>query len=111
MIAILDDRGLIDEVLSTSMCLVEQILIAWSLTAVIDYPGDLTALTPIQFFLEQEKASAHFASTIELHQNLSKSFKLAQADAEMIGKKWTREYHPQRNQRLKFSEEHLRNLK
>ena len=51
MIAILDNRSLTDEVLSTTMCLVEQTLNARPLTAVSDDPEDLTALTPIHFLL------------------------------------------------------------
>ena len=47
MIAILDNRSRIDEVLSTTMCLVEQTLNARPLTAVSDDPDDLTALTLI----------------------------------------------------------------
>ena len=51
MIAILDNRSLTDEVLSTTMCLVEQTLNARPLTAVSDDPEDLTALTPNHFLL------------------------------------------------------------
>ena len=51
MIAILDNRSLNDEVLSTTMCLVEQILNARALTSVSDDPEDLTALTPNHFLL------------------------------------------------------------
>ena len=60
MIAILDNRGLTDEVLSTTMCLVEQTLNARPLTAVSDDPEDLTALTPNHFLPGRESASAPF---------------------------------------------------
>ena len=49
MIAILENRSLTDDVLSTTMCLVEQTLNARPLTAVSDDPEDLTALTPNHF--------------------------------------------------------------
>ena len=47
----------------------------------------------------------------ERYHDLRKSFKTAQAYAEMIWKRWTREYLPQWNQRSKWSKEHVRNLK
>ena len=65
MIAILDNRSLTDEVLSTTMCLLEQILNARPLTAVSDDPEDLTALTPINFLLGRESASAPFVPSSE----------------------------------------------
>ena len=47
----------------------------------------------------------------ERYHDLRKSFKTAQAYADMIWKRWTREYLPQWNQRSKWSKEHVRNLK
>ena len=101
MIAILDNRSLTDEVLSTTMCLVEQTLNARPLTAVSDDPEDLTALTPNHFLLGRENASAPFMPSSERYHVLRKSFKTAQAYADMIWKRWTREYLPQWNQRSK----------
>ena len=111
MIAILDNRSLTDEVLSTTMCLVEQTLNARPLTAVSDDPEDLTALTPNHFLLGRENASAPFMPSSERYHDLRKSFKTAQAYADMIWKRWTREYLPQWNQRSKWSKKHVRNLK
>ena len=65
MIAILDNRSLADEILSTTMCLVEQILNVRPLTAVSDDPEDLTALTPNHFLLGRENASARFMPSSE----------------------------------------------
>ena len=110
-IAILDNISLTDEVLSTTMCLVEQTLNARTLTAVFDDPEDLKTLTPNHFLLGREKASAQFMPSNERYHDLRKSFKAAQAYADMIWKRWTRENLPQWNQRLKLSKEHLRNLK
>ena len=45
MIAVLDGRSLTDDVLITTMCLVEQTLNARPLTSVSDDPDDLEALT------------------------------------------------------------------
>ena len=47
----------------------------------------------------------------ERYHDLRKSFKKAQAFAEMIWKRWTREDLPQWDQRSKWSKEHVRNLK
>ena len=93
------------------MCLVEQTLNARPLTAVSDDPEDLTALTPNHFLLGQENASAPFMPSSDRYHDLRKLFKTAQAYAEMIWKRWTREYLPQWNQRSKWSKEHVRNLK
>ena len=111
MIAIVNNRRPNDEVLSTIMCLVEQTLNARPLTAVSDHPEDLTALTTNHFLLGRENASAPFVPSSERYHDLKKSFKMAQAYADMIWKRWTREYLPQWNQRSKWSKEHVRNLK
>ena len=47
----------------------------------------------------------------ERYHDLRKSFKTTQAYADMIWKRWTREYLPQWNQRSKGSKEHVQNLK
>ena len=74
MIAILHNRSLTDEVLSRTMCLVEQSLNARPLTAVSDDPEDLTALTPNHFLRGRENASAPFMPSSELFHDLRKSF-------------------------------------
>ena len=84
MIAILDNRSLTDEVFSTTMCLVEQTLNARPLTAVSDDPEDLTALTHNHFLLGRENASVPFMPSSARYHNLRKSFKTAQAYADMI---------------------------
>ena len=111
MIAILDNQRVTDEVLSTTMCLVEQALNAIPLTAVSDDPEDLTTLTPNHSLLGRKSLSAPFMPFIERYHDLRKSFKTAQAYVDMIWKRWTREYLPQWNQRSKWSNEHVRNLK
>ena len=45
------------------------------------------------------------------YHDLRKICKTAQSYADMIGKRWTRKYLPQKNQRSKWSKEHVRNLK
>ena len=73
-IAILDNRSLTDEVLSATMCLVEQTLNARPLTAVSEDPEHLTALTPNHFLLGRENASAPFMPSSERYHDLRKSF-------------------------------------
>ena len=70
MIAILDNRSLNNEVLSTTMCLVEQTLNARPLTAVSDDPDDLTALAPNHILLGQENASAPSMPSSERYHDL-----------------------------------------
>ena len=93
------------------MCFVEQTLNARPLTTVTDDPEDLRALTPNHFLLGQENASAPFMPSNERYHDLRKSFKTAQAYADMIWKRWTRENLPQWDQRSKWSKEHVRKLK
>ena len=111
MIAFLDNRSPSDEVLSTTMSLVEQTLIARPLTAVSDDSEDLTALKPNHFLLGREKVSAPFVPSSERYHDLRKICKTLQSYADMIWKRWTRKYLPQKNQRSKWSKEHVRNLK
>ena len=70
MTALLDNRKLTEEVLSTTMCLTEQTLNARPLTAVGDEPADLTALTPNHFLLGRENASAPFMPSSERYHEL-----------------------------------------
>ena len=91
MIATLDKQSLTDEVLSTTMCLVEQTLNARPLTGVSDDPEDLTAPTPNHFLLGQENAIVAFMPSSERYRDLRKSFKTAAAYADKMWKRWTRE--------------------
>ena len=110
-IAILDKQSLTDEVLSTTMCLVEQTIYARPLIAVSDDPQDLTALTTNSFLLGRENAIAPFMPYSELYHDLRKSLKIAQAHDDMIWNRWTLEYLQQWNQRSKRSKEHVQNLR
>ena len=84
MTAILDNRSLAEEVLSTTMFPVDQTLKARPLTAVSDDPEDLTALTPNHFLLGREITSAPFKPSSERYRDLRKSLKTTQAYADMI---------------------------
>ena len=97
MIAILEEQSLTDEVLSTTMCLVEQTLNVGPLTAVSDDAEDLTALTPYHFLRGPEDANAPFVPSSEHYHEEIKSFRTAQAYADLIWKRCTREYLSQWN--------------
>ena len=73
--AIEDNRIITDEVLSTTMCLVEQTLNARPLVALSDDPEDLIPHTTNHFMLERENASSPFMSSIERYHNWRKSLK------------------------------------
>ena len=107
MIAILDNRSFADEVLSTTMCLVEQTLKARPLRAVSDNPEDLTAITANHFLLGRENASAPFMPSREHYHDLKNGSSICRHDME----RWTRDYLPQWNQRSKRSKEQVRILK
>ena len=111
MIAILDNWSHADHVLSFTMCPVQHTLNARPLTAVSEDPEDLTVLTPNHFLLGRENASAPFLSSIERYHDLRNFFKTAQAYADMIWRRWTREYLPEWKKRSKWSKKHVRNLK
>ena len=104
-------ENLTDEVLSATMCIVEQALKARPLTAVSDDPEDLRVLTPNHFLSGQENASAPIMPSTECYHDLRKSFKRGQAYAIMIWKRWTREYLPQWGQRSQWSNDQMRSLK
>ena len=110
MLAVLDGRGLTDEILGTTMCLVEQTLNARPLTAVSDDPEDLNALTPNHFLLGRDSVCAPFLPNSERYHDLRRAFKTSQCYSEMIWKRWMKEYLPQWNSRSKWKSEEVRNL-
>ena len=110
-VAILDNQSLTADVLSNTMCLVEQTLNARLLTAVSDDPEEPRALTPNHFPSGRENASEPFMPSSEVFYDLKKSFKTAEAYGDMIWKIWTRGCLPQWNQRSKCSKEYVWNLK
>ena len=62
MMAILGNRSMTDESLSTTMCLVEQTLNARPITPASDDPLDLEALTPNLFILGRANVCIPFYS-------------------------------------------------
>ena len=101
MWAVLGSRNLTDEILTTTMCLVEQTLNARPLTCVSNDPDDLEALTPNHFLLGDPNVAVPFLPNAERYSDLRKMFKTSQCYADMIWKRWTTEYLPTWNSRQK----------
>ena len=87
MMALLGNRSLTDESLTTTMCLVEQTLNARSITPASDDPADMEALTPNRFLLGLAHVCIPFIPNAEVYSNHRKMFRSCQAYADMIWKK------------------------
>ena len=109
--AIVGNRTLTDDVLSTTMCLVEQILNSRPLTSVSDDPEDLEALTPNHFLLGRASPATPFIPDTQRYTDLRKIFRVSQAYTDMIWSRWNREYLPQGDERSKWNKEEVRQLK
>ena len=102
MYAILYRRRLTEETLSTTLCLVEQLLNSRPLTSVSADANDLEALTPNHFLLGR--------STVFLPVGLVQSndishrriFRQAQCYVQLIWRRWLNEYVPQLQCRSKW---------
>ena len=107
--AVLGNRRLTDEILTTTFCLVEQSLNARPLVPVSSDATDLDALTPNHFLL----GSA--GSVLPSHQRAEidhrKRYVRAQAYSDTIWNRWLTEYVPSLNKRSKWSSQPERQLK
>ena len=107
---ILGTRGLTDEVLHTTFCLVENALNSRPLTPVSADPCDLNALTPNHFILgEYSTGITSLMGNNGL--DLRKHYVRAQSYANAICSRWIRTYVPTLNRRSKWqtrAEQHLK---
>ena len=107
--AILGNRRLTDEILTTTFCLVEQSLNSRPLVPVSADATDLDALTPNHFLLGTA------GSTMPSHQRADvdhkKRYARAQAYSDAIWDRWLRDYVPSLNRRSKWSTQPDRDLK
>ena len=110
MMAIVGKRTLTDDVLTTTMCLVEQILKSRPLTSVSDDPEHLEALTPNHFLLGRASPTTPFIPDAQQYTDLRRVFRVSQAYADMIWSRWNREYLPQWNERTKWNKEEVGHL-
>ena len=88
MIAVLDGRSLTDDVLITTMCLVEQTLNARPPTSVSDDSDDLKALTPNHILLGRASLATPVLTDAQRYTDLRRVFRLSQVYSDMI---WTME--------------------
>ena len=110
-IAVMDGQSLTDDVLITTMCLVEQTLNARPLTSVIDDPDDLEALTPNLFSLGRANLATPFLPDAQRYTDLRRVFRVSQTCSDMIWSSWIKEYLPDWNVRIKWNEDDVRQLK
>ena len=99
--AILESRKLTDEILNTTMRLVEGSLNARPLTSVSDDPDSLEALTPNHFFLGQHSLTFPSLRSSENYSH-SKRYARAQSYANAIWQRWLSEYVPTLNKKVKW---------
>ena len=103
MVAILGNRSFTDEVLLTTMCLVEHTLNARPFTPASDDPENLGALTPNHFLLGRATVCIPFIPEAEVNSNHRKMFRSSQACADKILKRWEKEYLPHNNVRAQWN--------
>ena len=98
---ILGSRRVTEEVLGTTLCLVEQALNSRPITPVSTDSRELEALTPNHFLLGQNATS--FPSLLPgEHFDHKKRYVRAQSYANAIWSRWFREYVPSLNKRVKW---------
>ena len=102
MFAVLSSRRLTEETLSTTMCLVEQILNARPLTAISSDPQDLEALTPNHFLLNRSTVFLPVGLTLPSDFSHRRVFKQAQSHVDWVWKRWLSDYVPQLQRRSKW---------
>ena len=98
---ILGSRKLTDEILNTSMCLVESSLNSRPLTPVSDDPDSLEASTPNHFLLGQHSLTFPSLRSSENYSH-AKRYARAQSYANAIWQRWLSEYVPTLNKRFKW---------
>ena len=107
--AILGNRCLTDEILTTVFCLVEQSLNARPLVPASADATDLDALTPNHFLLGTAGASLPSHSNCDFDHR--KRYARTQAYSDAIWNRWLKEYVPTLNRRSKWSSQSDRQLK
>ena len=78
------NRTLKDDVLSTTMCLVEPILNSRPMTSVSDDPEDLEALTPNHFLLGRASSTTPFIPDVQRYTYLRRVFNVSGSGADGI---------------------------
>ncbi len=109
--AVVGSRRLTDEILSTTFCLVEQILNARPLSPASSDPNDLTALTPNHFLLGRSVTSPSAIPVTDNDFNHRNRYIRAQSYANAVGSRWLNEYVPDLQKRTKWTTSEVQKLK
>ena len=102
MYAVLGNRSVTEDVLSTTMCIVEQTLNSRPLTPVSSDFNDLEALTPNHFLLGNKNVCLPYLLCAEEFVDHRKLFRQTQAYANLIWDRFRKEYLPTLNNRQKW---------
>ena len=102
MHAVLGNRSVTENVLSTTMCIIEQTLNARLLTPVSSDVNDLDALTPNHFLLGNRNVCLTYLPCAEDFVDHRKLFRQTRAYANLIWDKFRKEYMPTLNNRQKW---------
>ena len=102
MYAVLGNRSVTEDILSTTMCIVEQTLNARPLTPVSSDVNDLEALTPNHFLLGNKNVCLPYLPCTEEFIDRRKLFRQTQAYANLIWDRFRKEYLPTLNNRQKW---------
>ena len=102
MYAVLGNRSVTEDVLSTTFCIVEQTLNARPLTPVSSDVNDLEALTPNHFLLGNKNVCLPYLPCAEEFVDHRKLFRQTQVYANLIWDRFRKEYLPTLNNRQKW---------
>ena len=94
MYAVLGNRSVTEDVLSTTMCIVEQTMNAIPLTSVSSDANDLEALTPNHFLLGNKNICLPYLPCAEKFVDHRKLFRQTQAYANLTWDRFRKEYLP-----------------
>ena len=103
MHAVLGNRSITEDVLSTTMCLVEQTLNASPLTPVSSDVNDLESITPNHFLLGNKNVCLPYLPCAEEFVNHRELFRQTQAYSDLIWDRFRKEYLPTLNNRQKWN--------
>ena len=110
MKTVINDQVLPEETLHTVFVETEAIVNSWPLTPVSDDPNDYEALTPNHVLIGQTSPNGPPGHFEECEINSCKRFRMAQALADMIWRRWHKEYLSTLTMRSKWNKV-KRNLK
>ena len=111
MYVVLGNRSVTEDVLSTTMCIVEQTLNARPLTPVSSDVDDLEALTPNHFLLGNTNVCLPYLPCAEVFASHRKLYRQNQIYANLIWERFQKEYLPTLNNRQKWRSTANENLK